>query len=640
MHKCNFIKIALGTIMCTALLAGTCFAAEREGEIKGLNVSVDSNKDEYEAGENIIVEVTVKNTTEEAVEDVVIKNTAPTGYQVVAGSEKNFTFDSIEAGDTKSVTTEYEVITAAPASDASDDSDDSDGDGHHKHHESKSTSAPTTTVEEELVPLSDSVGYVELPEEPVQEGEVLAGAAAKTGDDSNMILWMLLLAASASACSVLYFKRKEIRKYLAFALVVTVVGGSFSVCQMSAQAAGSNNSISLAKEVRVDGNAVTLDTQVFCGAYISGEVYSATNPDDKISGAQIKFRSGKDNKTGEYVTVNGTEVTLTSETDGSYICSLPMGEYTLECSKDGYITSYLNVTSDVVVNTFNVPMSTELAGDEFRIVLTWGDSPRDLDSHLEFDGHHVYYGYPTYSENGRRLAHLDVDDVDFFGPETITVKVQSGVDYHYYVKNFSASSISDTNDSLAKSGAKVVVYRGDAQIASFSVDSKSDAVGPYWNVFTIKNGQLDVVDAIGNTADVTENYYPVAATALDTLAVDDVVTDIDVTIDDQTVADDQTVTDVQDTTDDQTATDVTTDDQTVADVQDTTDDQTVADDQTATDVQDTTDDQTTTNDQVTDDQNSNDNSDSANTDADNADDDLADDANNDDVNADDSAANE
>ena len=144
MHKCNFIKIALGTIMCTALLAGTCFAAEREGEIKGLNVSVDSNKDEYEAGENIIVEVTVKNTTEEAVEDVVIKNTAPTGYQVVAGSEKNFTFDSIEAGDTKSVTTEYEVITAAPASDASDDSDDSDGDGHHKHHESKSTSAPTT----------------------------------------------------------------------------------------------------------------------------------------------------------------------------------------------------------------------------------------------------------------------------------------------------------------------------------------------------------------------------------------------------------------------------------------------------------------------------------------------------------------
>ena len=113
MHKCNFLKIALGTIMCTALLAGTCFAAEREGEIKGLNVSVDSDKDSYETGENIVVKITVKNPTDAAVEDVVIKNEVPTGFQLVSGSEKNFTFDSIEAGAEVMVTTEYEAVTSS-----------------------------------------------------------------------------------------------------------------------------------------------------------------------------------------------------------------------------------------------------------------------------------------------------------------------------------------------------------------------------------------------------------------------------------------------------------------------------------------------------------------------------------------------
>jgi hypothetical protein len=56
---------------------------------------------------------------------------------------------------------------------------------------------------------------------------------------------------------------------------------------------------------------------------------------------------------------------------------------------------------------------------KLRMVLTWGETPRDLDSHLDTPtGCHVFYGQKRCPDGS---ASLDADVTDGFGPETINV---------------------------------------------------------------------------------------------------------------------------------------------------------------------------------------------------------------------------
>lgn len=66
-----------------------------------------------------------------------------------------------------------------------------------------------------------------------------------------------------------------------------------------------------------------------------------------LAGATVKFREGTDNQTGDYIQITeGLDITLTTDESGQYYTSaLPAGSYTLEASKDGYVTGYLNIVS-------------------------------------------------------------------------------------------------------------------------------------------------------------------------------------------------------------------------------------------------------------------------------------------------------
>ena len=117
-----------------------------------------------------------------------------------------------------------------------------------------------------------------------------------------------------------------------------------------------------------------------------------------------------------------------------------------------------------------------------RIVLRWGYTPSDLDSHLYItnngSSYHVYYGR---KEPSGSQANLDVDDTSSYGPETVTVVdiFEKGI-YTYGVHNYSNNS-SSTSTALANSGATVEVYFGEVLYGTYSVPS---GAGTYWNVFT------------------------------------------------------------------------------------------------------------------------------------------------------------
>jgi len=199
-----------------------------------------------------------------------------------------------------------------------------------------------------------------------------------------------------------------------------------------------------------------------------------------LTSGYISLREGQNNKSGE--------VTQTINSGGETSLELVLfpGTYTIESGANGYTTSYSTVTiiGDTSINK-EVSISPVLAEDQLRAVLTWGEFPRDLDSHLikKIDGiesYHVYYSNqaPTNAD-----ASLDADDTSSYGPETITINnIDSSAIYTYYIYNFSGGE----DSVLPDSGAKIDIYSGDISQTLFIPNQG----GQYWKVFEIVNGEI------------------------------------------------------------------------------------------------------------------------------------------------------
>lgn len=219
-----------------------------------------------------------------------------------------------------------------------------------------------------------------------------------------------------------------------------------------------------------------------------------------LSDVTIKLRSNWNNTSGEYFDFQ----TRTTSSGRYTIENVPVGYYTVEASRHGYVTGYTNiiVLSDAERDDFDFTITPTLNADEIRIVLTWGSSPSDLDSHLigrtPSDGtFNVYYSDKVYRYDGVEMANLDVDDTSSYGPETITILEDIYGTYTYAVHNYSNRN-SSSSTALSFSGAVVRVFVGSVQIAEYNVPV--DQVGTYWTVFEIAgNGRIRPINTISNT---------------------------------------------------------------------------------------------------------------------------------------------
>lgn len=201
----------------------------------------------------------------------------------------------------------------------------------------------------------------------------------------------------------------------------------------------------------------------------------------------------------EWNQTGGSVVSSTStDENGTYSLTLPAGYYTVEMSKDGYATGYFNLTisGGKTINNKNASISPIMTfGKDFRVVLTWGANPSDLDSHLfgrpsDGSSYHIYYSNKNgYDSNGNKIANLDVDDTTSFGPETTTFSAETGGSYEYYIDWYAGSG------TWATCGGKVEVYNGARLMYVFNVPSNNTKSGS-WKVFTFKNGIFNPVNVI------------------------------------------------------------------------------------------------------------------------------------------------
>lgn len=256
-----------------------------------------------------------------------------------------------------------------------------------------------------------------------------------------------------------------------------------------------------------DGEAASVPTVQLLSESADGESRIAghlTNAIDgsAIANATVELRSGWGNYTGEVV------ATTTTDANGDYEIGVDRGYYTATYSAAGFITKSMNVISatNYTTNIQHEAMTPSgLAADSYRIVLTWGENPRDLDSHITgpaADGtrFHVAYYNREYSVNGEAVVTLDHDDVTSFGPETVTVITpEDNAIYRYSVHHFSGTG------SLTTSNAEVNVYAGSNLIATYNVPVTGE--GRIWNVFEIRDGQFVVLNNLVDGSSSGDAYY-------------------------------------------------------------------------------------------------------------------------------------
>lgn len=236
---------------------------------------------------------------------------------------------------------------------------------------------------------------------------------------------------------------------------------------------------------------------------VAGRLTNALNG-QAIEGVKVELRARWNNYTGEVV------YTAYTDADGTYNVEANAGYYTATYSKDGFVTKSQNTIAipGATSNIQNEALTPEMeAENSYRVVLTWGEAPRDLDSHItgpteDGDGYfHVCYWNKNYKDaEGNDVVTLDYDDISSFGPETVTlITPEDDAIYRYSVHNYSGEA------DMKISNATVVVYEGTTLVATYYIPLIGE--GDVWNVFDIVDGEIVAVNEFKTETDRNSAYY-------------------------------------------------------------------------------------------------------------------------------------
>jgi len=185
---------------------------------------------------------------------------------------------------------------------------------------------------------------------------------------------------------------------------------------------------------------------------------------------------------------------LVTDSDGYYTFTADAGYYRAHITAPGFNETAQDITMHgaAAAATHNFALTPVLEDGEIRIVLTWGEQPWDLDSHLsgpQADGgvFHIFYADQETREGDTLMAYLDLDDTNSYGPETVTIYRAMAGSYRYGVHDYTNGGEASST-ALARSGANVRVFIGNDTVREYNVPP--DLTGDFWYVFDIENGEL------------------------------------------------------------------------------------------------------------------------------------------------------
>jgi len=160
---------------------------------------------------------------------------------------------------------------------------------------------------------------------------------------------------------------------------------------------------------------------------------------------------------------------------------VPEGRLRLTCCAKGFEEVQFDVfhisEADVEKQPCRLVMSPELSVGSLRVVLMWGDKPKDLDLHcIDSEQNHVSF---RQKESQTKHIQLDLDDTDGHGPETITVQSRTNQAYSFFVHNYTHEV------DFAQSAARLILYVADVPAREFALPKNGDANLRHWKVCTV-----------------------------------------------------------------------------------------------------------------------------------------------------------
>lgn len=206
-------------------------------------------------------------------------------------------------------------------------------------------------------------------------------------------------------------------------------------------------------------------------------------PTGTVTGTVVDSTSGSGIE-GVRVTVLRSLYSTTTDSSGDFEISAPEGTATLHFEKSGYAFAdiIVEVTRDItIVASETIVAYPPLTAGQYRAVLTWGETPYDIDSHLfmPLSGggtDEVYYGHQLAIDSS---ANLDWDDTYSYGPETVSITSVNPGTYTYSIYNYSGSP------ALGTSGAVVKVYDSTGLVQTIEISGASGSDSElWWKVFT------------------------------------------------------------------------------------------------------------------------------------------------------------
>jgi hypothetical protein len=162
-----------------------------------------------------------------------------------------------------------------------------------------------------------------------------------------------------------------------------------------------------------------------------------------IRGAVVKFTAGPN---------AGKQATTAS--DGSYHVVLGAGGGLETVTVTG-LSSFEDSTETMrmtkSLTRYDVDLSPKLNKGEFRVIFSWGATPRDMDIWMSTPDPSCTVGFRQKTcKSQYHHVGLDKDDTSGYGPETITIHKQIPGLYKFYVHRYSSSGDLRTSGGIVK----------------------------------------------------------------------------------------------------------------------------------------------------------------------------------------------
>lgn len=258
------------------------------------------------------------------------------------------------------------------------------------------------------------------------------------------------------------------------------------------------NSFSDEFSVEDDGDEIEITLEG--DANVNGRIINSQTGSG-LSGATVAFSFDVNTDDSE-----DADLVITTDAGGYFtITGAPVGDFVQIVESEGFFT---RIVEDVEFTDGENALENQTLVDQpeagsVRVILTWGASPNDLDSHLTGPlaaggRFHMHFAAKSPANSG---VSLDVDDTYSYGPETTTLTTLRAGSYRYSVHNYSNQSATGAT-GIGASPARVEVYTSTGLVSSFT--APSTGTGNTWRVFDlVVSGTTAQVSSINQYVTVT-----------------------------------------------------------------------------------------------------------------------------------------